>query len=130
VAASPGRYRGPVCVLKGEREVAKFRPGDVLVCPINSPVWSILFANVGALVTATGGILSHSAIIAPAYRVRRWLRAATRRSLSPTGRVVTVDGTAGTLDADGGTGDQRRAPAGARPAAAAGALTVSGAAAT
>jgi phosphoenolpyruvate synthase/pyruvate phosphate dikinase len=44
---------------------------DVLVCPATSPVWSVLFPSVGALVTDTGGILSHPAIIAREFRVRR-----------------------------------------------------------
>jgi pyruvate,water dikinase len=34
-------------------------------------VWSVLFPSVGALVTDTGGILSHPAIIAREFRVRR-----------------------------------------------------------
>lgn len=39
-----------------------------MVCPITSPVWSVLFPSVGGLVTDAGGALSHPAIIAREYR--------------------------------------------------------------
>jgi len=70
----------------------------VLVCPITSPVWSVLFPSVGALVTDTGGILSHPAIIAREYRVPAVVatRDATRRLRD--GQPVTVDGNAGTVE--------------------------------
>jgi hypothetical protein len=64
IAASPGKYTGPVCVIMSEAEFGKVQAGDVLVCPITSPAWSILFPSVGALITDTGGALSHHAIIA------------------------------------------------------------------
>ena len=67
IAASPGRYTGPVRVVMDESEFDKLHPGDVLVCPITSPVWSVLFPGLGALVTDTGGLLSHPAIIAREY---------------------------------------------------------------
>ncbi len=51
LAASPGRYTGPARIISSESQLAKLRPGDVLVCRVTSPVWSMLFPNVGALVT-------------------------------------------------------------------------------
>jgi hypothetical protein len=59
IPASPGRYTGRVRVIKDESEFDQLQPGEVLVCPITSPVWSVLFPSVGALVTDTGGVLSH-----------------------------------------------------------------------
>ena len=43
VAASASRYTGTIRVIMDESEFDKLRPGDVLVCPITSPVWSVLF---------------------------------------------------------------------------------------
>jgi pyruvate,water dikinase len=37
VAASPGRYRGTVRVIKDESEFGKLRAGDVVVCPVTQP---------------------------------------------------------------------------------------------
>ncbi|HEX6678219.1 MAG TPA: PEP/pyruvate-binding domain-containing protein, partial [Actinomycetes bacterium] len=56
IAASPGRYTGPARVVMDEFDFGKLRPGDVLVCPVTSPVWSVLVPSIGALVTDAGGL--------------------------------------------------------------------------
>jgi pyruvate,water dikinase len=48
LGATAGRYSGPVRVVMGEHEFDKIQAGDVLVCPITSPVWSMLFSRIGA----------------------------------------------------------------------------------
>ena len=96
ISASPGTYTGTVRVIHDETEFSKLQAGDVLVCPITTPVWSVLFASVGALVTDTGGILSHAAIIAREYHVPAVVAAGNATSLLRDGQLVTVDGVAGT----------------------------------
>ena len=78
-----------------ESEFDKLQAGDVLVCPSTSPVWSVLFPSVGALVTDTGGILSHPAIIAREYRVPAVVATGNATELLRDDQVVTVDGSAG-----------------------------------
>ena len=78
-----------------EAEFGKLQPGDVLVCPITSPVWSVLFPSIGALITDAGGILSHPAIIAREYRVPAVVAAGDATRLLHDGQLVTVDGSAG-----------------------------------
>jgi pyruvate,water dikinase len=97
VGAAPGSYTGPVRVIMDETEFDKIQPGDVLVCPITSPVWSIIFPSVGALVTDTGGILSHPAIISREYGIPAVVATRKGTSLLKDGEVVTVDGGAGTV---------------------------------
>jgi pyruvate,water dikinase len=98
IAASPGRYTGPVRVVMDESDFGKLRPGDVLVCPITSPVWSLLFPSVGALVTDTGGLLSHPAIIAREYAVPAVVATGNATALLRDDQVVTVDGGAGRVE--------------------------------
>ncbi|HKE99203.1 MAG TPA: PEP/pyruvate-binding domain-containing protein [Actinomycetes bacterium] len=98
IAASPGRYTGPVRVVLSEDDFAKLRPGDVLVCPITSPVWSVLFPSVGGLVTDTGGLLSHPAIIAREYGTPAVVATGNATALLRDGEVVTVDGAAGRIE--------------------------------
>jgi pyruvate,water dikinase len=95
IAASPGRYTGTVRVVAGEHEFEKIQAGDVLVCPVTSPVWSVLFSRIGALVTDTGGILSHPAIIAREYGVPAVVAAGNATAVLRDGQQVTVDGDAG-----------------------------------
>jgi rifampicin phosphotransferase len=101
IAASAGRYTGPVRVVMDESEFGKLRAGDVLVCPITSPVWSVLFPSVGALVTDTGGLLSHPAIIAREYAVPAVVATGNATALLRDGQLVTVDGGAGRIGVQG-----------------------------
>lgn len=98
VAASPGTHTGTVRVIEGEHEFDKIQAGDVLVCPITSPTWSVLFPSVGALVTDSGGILNHPAIIAREYRIPAVVATGNATRLLTDGQRVTVDGSAGTVD--------------------------------
>ena len=97
LAASAGEYTGPVRVVMDDRQFGKLQPGDVLVCPITSPVWSVLFPSIGALVTDVGGVLSHPAIIAREYAVPAVVATGRATELLTDGEIVTVDGTAGTV---------------------------------
>jgi pyruvate,water dikinase len=81
-----------------EFDFGKLRPGDVLVCPVTSPVWSVLFPSVGALVTDTGGLLSHPAIIAREYGVPAVVATGNATALLRDDQVVTVDGSAGRIE--------------------------------
>lgn len=95
IGVSAGSYTGPVRVVLDESGFGKIRPGDVLVCPITSPVWSVLFPSLGALVTDTGGMLSHSAIIAREYRIPAVVATGNATQLLQDDQIVTVDGDAG-----------------------------------
>ncbi len=97
-AASPGRYTGPVRVLMGEHQFNKIRPGDVVVCPVTSPTWSVVFPSMGALVTDNGGILSHPAIIAREYGIPAVVGTGNATEVLKDGQRVTVDGSAGTVE--------------------------------
>ena len=97
IAASPGRYEGTVRRVMGEDEFDKIQAGDVLVCPVTSPVWSILFSRIGALVTDTGGILSHPAIIAREFGIPAVVATGNATQLLRDGQLVTVDGDIGTV---------------------------------
>ncbi len=98
IAVSPGQYTGPARVIASESEFGKLQAGDVLVCPTTTPVWSVLFPSIGALVTDAGGILSHPAIIAREYRVPGVVATGNVTKVLRDGQVVTVDGAAGLVE--------------------------------
>ena len=100
VPGSPGRYTGPVRLVRDEAEFTKLRPGDVLVCPITSPAWSVLFVQAGAVVTDGGGVLAHTAVIAREYGLPAVLATGTATRRLRDGDLVTVDGTAGVVTID------------------------------
>lgn len=98
IAASPGCYTGPVRVVRGEDEFGKIKAGDVVVCPITSPVWSVVFPSLGALVTDSGGILSHPAIIAREFGIPAVVATGNGTEILFDDQLVTVDGSAGTVE--------------------------------
>jgi pyruvate,water dikinase len=95
IAASKGTFTGPARIILGEGQFDKLRPGDVLVCPVTSPVWSVLFAKVGALVTDSGGVLSHPAIIAREYGIPAVVATGNATEVIADGQQIVVDGEAG-----------------------------------
>ena len=96
--ASAGTYTGPARVVLTEHDFDKVRAGDVLVCPITTPAWSILFGRIGGLVTDTGGLLSHSAIVAREHGIPAVVGAGSATTEIQDGQKVTVDGTTGQVE--------------------------------
>ncbi|MBB5960731.1 pyruvate,water dikinase [Saccharothrix tamanrassetensis] len=97
VAASRGTYTGPARIVLDESDFGRLRPGDVLVCSVTSPVWSVLFPVIGALVTDKGGLLSHPAIIAREHGIPAVVNTGRGTELLADDQIVTVDGAAGTV---------------------------------
>jgi pyruvate,water dikinase len=64
VPSSRGTYRGPARVIRSTDEVSRLGRGDVLVVPYSDVAWTPLFARAGAVVAESGGMLSHSSIVA------------------------------------------------------------------
>jgi rifampicin phosphotransferase len=98
VAGSPGRYTGPVRVVMDESQFHKIRAGDVVVCPATQPTWSVVFPVMGAIVTDSGGILSHSAIIAREYRIPAVVATHNGTSRLQDDQLVAVDGSTGVVE--------------------------------
>lgn len=66
---SKGYFTGPVRVVRSVEEFHKPKDGDVLVIPYSDVSWTPLFARAGAVIAESGGILSHSSIIAREYNI-------------------------------------------------------------
>jgi pyruvate,water dikinase len=94
---SRGTVTARVRVLSGLAEADSFQPGEILVCAMTSPPWTPLFTIAAAVVTESGGALSHPAITAREYGIPCVLGAKDATRKLRTGEVVTVDGTAGTV---------------------------------
>jgi pyruvate,water dikinase len=87
--------RGPARVIRSLRESDKLQKGDVLVAETTSPPWTPLFVTAAAIVTDTGGPLSHCAIVAREYRIPAVVGTGRATTLIKDGQMVEVDGNAG-----------------------------------
>jgi pyruvate,water dikinase len=101
VAASPGRVTATARVLLGPEDFDQMRSGDVLVADITTPAWTPLFALASAVVTDIGGPLSHGSIVAREYGIPAVLGTGVATQRIASGQLVTVDGSAGTVDLAG-----------------------------
>lgn len=102
VGASSGVARGIARVVASLDDAARLQHGDVLVCRSTAAPWTPLFAIAAAVVTNTGGVLSHSAIVAREYAIPCVAGAKDASELIPDGVTVTVDGDAGTVTIEDG----------------------------
>ncbi|MFC8039276.1 PEP-utilizing enzyme [Paenarthrobacter sp. NPDC057355] len=96
-AASAGQVSGTARVIQGPDDFARLRAGDVLVCRTTDPAWTPLFGIASAVVTETGGMLSHAAIVAREYGIPAVVSLRTALDLVVDGSLVAVDGSAGTV---------------------------------
>jgi pyruvate,water dikinase len=69
IPTSHGCYTGTAKVLQGIQDWPKVESGDVLVIPYSDVGWTPLFAKAGAVIAESGGILSHSSIVAREYGI-------------------------------------------------------------
>ena len=94
---SPGMARGPAKVLCSLAEAAKLQRGDILVAETTSPAWTPLFAIAAAVVTDTGGALSHGAAVAREYGIPAVVGAGIATKRICDGQLIEVDGTRGAV---------------------------------
>ena len=97
VAGSKGTATGPAVLVRSPEDFGKVKAGDVLVCTSTSPTWTPLFGTVAALVSDSGGALSHTAIVAREYGLPAVVGVRYGTSAISDGQVVTVDGTSGAV---------------------------------
>ncbi len=69
IPTSLGTYSGPARVILGINDFEKLNDGDVLIIPFSDVGWTPLFAKAGAVVAESGGMLSHSSIVAREYGI-------------------------------------------------------------
>ena len=94
---SAGVARGTARVIHSLAEAGKLQPGDVLVAISTEPPWTPLFATASAIVTDSGGVLSHSAVVAREYRIPAVVGTGNATRTFQDGQLLEVDGNAGTV---------------------------------
>lgn len=93
--AVPGAASGTVRVLGDVKDGARLQDGEVLVAQMTNPDWLPTMRRAVALVTDTGGMTCHAAIVARELGVPCIVGARTATKDLTDGMVVTVDGTHG-----------------------------------
>jgi pyruvate,water dikinase len=69
VPTSRGHYIGPARLVRGVRDFDKIQHGDVLIISHSDISWTPVFSKARAVVSESGGILSHCSIVAREYAI-------------------------------------------------------------
>jgi pyruvate,water dikinase len=96
IPTSLGTYTGPARILNSLSEFERLNKGDVLVIPYSDVGWTPLFARAGAVVAESGGILSHSSIVAREYRIPAVVSVSGACRIAD-GSIITVNGYSGDI---------------------------------
>lgn len=97
LAGSPGVAEGTVFVVASSEDFAAFPKGAVLVARTTNPAWTPLFYAASALVTESGGPLSHGAVTAREMKIPAVMSVRKVLETLQNGDMVRVDGTRGVV---------------------------------
>jgi pyruvate,water dikinase len=98
LAGSSGIAEGPVFLVLSPGDFAKFPKGAVLVARTTNPTWTPLFYSAAAVVTESGGPLSHGAVTAREMQIPAVMSVRDSLTRLKNGQRVRVDGGAGRVE--------------------------------
>jgi len=98
LGASPGRVKALARVAHTVEEALRVERGCVLICPYTDPGWTPALGRVAAVITETGGLLSHAAVICREFGIPAVLNLPDARRRIPDRAQVTVDGGLGYVE--------------------------------
>jgi pyruvate,water dikinase len=97
LGAAPGAGSGPVKIISDLSEGNDLKEGDVLVTHMTAPDWVPLMRRSSAIVTDSGGMTCHAAIVSRELGIPCVVGAADATSKLRDGELVTVDATHGAV---------------------------------
>lgn len=97
IAGSHGHAIGRAVVVESVFEADKIEKGDILVTKFTDPGWTVYFAKIAGLITESGGILSHGAVVSREYGIPAifGIKDVTKRI--KTGDLLEMDGEHGII---------------------------------
>lgn len=97
VAGSPGVASGTARVIANIHDADRLQSGDILVTRCTDPGWTHKFSLLSGVVTETGGVLSHAAVICREYGMPAVLAVHKATTLIKDGELITINGTTGQI---------------------------------
>ncbi|OFV91205.1 MAG: hypothetical protein A3H95_00055 [Acidobacteria bacterium RIFCSPLOWO2_02_FULL_64_15] len=95
---APGKVEGPARVIMNFEDFPSLQAGEILVCPYTGTAWTPLFLKISAVVTDTGGMLTHAAIAAREYGIAAVVGTRKATNSIRNGDIIRVDGDNGIVE--------------------------------
>jgi len=97
LGAAPGGASGPARVIRSRAEATELRDGEVLVTRMTAPDWVPLMRRAAAIVTDSGGMTCHAAIVARELGIPCLVGTGVATTTLVDGQLVSVDAGAGVV---------------------------------
>jgi len=97
LGAAPGSASGSVRLLEDPHDTSAFHDGEVLVTHMTTPDWVPLMRKAAAIVTDSGGMTCHAAIVSRELGIPCIVGTGEATKRLRNGELVTVDATHGTV---------------------------------
>ncbi len=98
LAASPGVVEALARVVLTTSEFDQVQKGEIVVCQMTNPAWVALFTKMSGLVTDSGGLTSHPAVLAREFGIPAVIGTSTATRTIKTGDRIRVNGSTGLVE--------------------------------
>lgn len=98
IACSSGVIEGKAYIARSVAEAEKMPNGMIMVTKFTDPAWTVYFSKIIGLITETGGMLSHGAIISREYGIPAILAVPDALKLIKTGDSIRMNGSDGAIE--------------------------------
>jgi phosphohistidine swiveling domain-containing protein len=98
IPASQGIATGLIRILNKIEQIPDIKAGEILVVSRTDPGWTPIFSKISGLITETGGILSHGAVVSREYSIAAVINIPNACSIFRTGQKVTINGYTGIIN--------------------------------
>jgi phosphohistidine swiveling domain-containing protein/tetratricopeptide (TPR) repeat protein len=96
--AAAGMVEGIARVVIGPEDFDKVQTGEILVCIMTNPAWVVLFSKIKGVVTDTGGVLAHTAVVAREFGIPGVVGTGDATQRIKSGDRIRVNGSTGMVD--------------------------------
>ena len=78
-------------VIKDIHDADRLEKGDILVTQCTDPAWTAIFSKISGVITETGGMLSHAAVVSREYGLACILLVKNATMVIQDGDIITMD---------------------------------------
>ena len=97
IPASQGLFTGKIHIINTIDQISTVQSNEILVVPRTDPGWTPVFSKIGGLITETGGILSHGAVVSREYGIPAVTNIPNACKLFSNNQIVRINGNDGTI---------------------------------
>jgi phosphohistidine swiveling domain-containing protein len=98
LAASPGVVEGVAHFVQSPTQFDEVKKGEIMVCKMTNPAWVVVFTKIKGLVTDSGGVLAHPAVVSREFGIPAVVGTSVATEKIKTGMRIRVNGNTGVVE--------------------------------